>query len=175
MEKVSANEFPRISDLSRVIEDTLQSIFQENYPKYVIKHSDRRFIVLPPRYLHLPPILISIQEHPEASGRALFLTLSRRIPIDSQEDIKNILNEINSMIHVDIETIYRPWEKRDKKDTKPIRYLLLSSRIHALAVRDKTWLLLALSSMIRLDEKFMIGDEKTIEKTKKSFPPTEYT
>jgi len=175
LDNSSIGSLPSISDTSRIIENVLKTIFRDNYYKYVLKHSEKRYIILPPRYLHFPPILITIQEHPELSDRALFLTISRRIPIDSKEDIKKILNSLSSIMNVSVEIINRPLREGKDRESVPIHYLLLSSRIHSLALKDKTWLLLALSSIIRLDENFMSEEEKQGDESRRDFPSIEYT
>lgn len=166
---------PSISDTSRIIESALKTIFGDSYHKYVLKHSKKRYIVLPPRYLHLPPILITIQEHPKIPDKALFLTISRRIPVDSKEDIKKILRSLSGIISTGIEIINRPLYEKKSKETISIYYLLVSSRIHSLALRDKAWLLLALSSIMRLDENFIVEEEKHSDETKEYSTSVEYT
>ena len=175
LENLPVDSLPSILDTSQIIENVLKTIFRDNYSKYVLKHSEKRYIILPPRYLHFPPILITIQEHPDSSDKALFLTISRRIPIDSREDIRKILSSLSSLMSVSLETINRPWSEGKDNESVPIHYLLLSSRIHSLALKDKTWLLLALSSIIRLDESFMSEEEKHGDKARKHFPSVEYT
>ncbi len=175
MERFPIDSLPSVSEISMTIEKILKKIFRENYSKYVLKHDDKRYVILPPRYLHFPPILITIQEHPDSSEKALFLTISRRIPIDSREDIREILKSLGSIMSVSVEIIKRPWSKRDEKNAVSIYYLLLSSRIHSLSIKDKAWLLLALSSFIRLDENFMLEDEKPIDRAQKHFSSVEYT
>lgn len=176
MEKSLVEDLPNITEVSEAIERLLQNIFRDNYSKYVIKHNNKRFLILPPRYLHFPPILITIQEHPENSNKALFLTISRRVPIDSQENIRDFLSKLSTMMHVTIESITRPKNMQSNIKTMQIHYLLLSTRIHSLAIKDKTWLLLAFSSMIRLDEELMSeSEDEKQEESKKPFPPIEYT
>ena len=175
MEKMDPEELPTIEYVSNIIESILRSVFRENFHKYVIRQEKRRFIVLPPRYLHFPPILITIQSHPEREDRALFITISRRIPIDSTEDVKRILANLDGLMHIEIEEIERAYNSGKDKDRLKMNYLLLSYRMHALSIQDKAWLLLAFSSAIRLDEKFMVEKERVSRKEERVAPSAEYT
>jgi len=175
MEKMDPGELPTIEYVSNVVESILKSVFRENFHKYVIRQEKGRFIILPPRYLHFPPILITIQSHPEREDRALFVTISRRIPIDSKEDVKQILANLDGLMHIEIEEIERAYDSSKDKDKLKMSYLLLSYRMHALSIQDKAWLLLAFSSAIRLDEKFMVEKERVLRKEERGGPSVEYT
>lgn len=181
IEKLDPSELPSISEVSQILEDTLKAIFRENYQKYVIKQDKDRFILLPPRYLHFPPILITIQHHPENQSKALFITILRKIPIDSQEDIKELLRHVDTFLGVEVEIIGRGYkihtDEEKKKSTEPkIFYLVLSHRMHTLSLKDRAWLLLILSSIIRVDDKLFLEIQETryVEPRRETLM-TEYT
>ena len=176
--KINPENLPSIDETSELIESILKAVFKDNFSKYVIKQRINRFLVLPPRYLHFPPILITIQSHPENDSKALFVTISRRIPLASDEELSQLLNRIGGFLNIEIEKIRRPY-KQKKADDKffEITYLLLANRIHVFSLKDQAWLLLALSTMIRIDDKLVMEEEAKDfrEKEKTHLPTVEYT
>ncbi|MHA1615848.1 MAG: hypothetical protein ACTSX9_00820 [Candidatus Njordarchaeales archaeon] len=175
---VSLEEFPYITEVGDELEKILRDIFKENYKRYVIRQETSRFIILPPRYLHFPPILITIQPHPNDKERALVINISRRIPIDSQESIPKIVGNITGVLGVDVEVLHRPYKGEEQKDRRQgveIYYLVLSHRLHVFSLRDKAWFLLILSSMIDVDNKLIVEKEEIISEKRKETVSVEYT
>jgi len=179
MEKLDIEEFPSVREVGNEIESILKAIFKENYKRYVLRQDVGRFIILPPRYLHLPPILINVQSHPNDQNRALMINISRRIPIDSSESIPEIMSKIAEIIGADIEVLHRAYCKGSGASNKngiQVYYLVLAHRLHVFSLKDKAWFLFILSSMIDVDSKLLAEtSEEIIAKKEKENISAEYT
>ena len=161
LEKIDPNALPNIEDIGDYVEKALRRIYKDAYEKYVIRQDTQRFLVLPPRYLHLPPALVSIQSHPRNSKKALFVSITRRIPVTSEEDFDSIMSRIPDLIGCSLEIMKRP-RLRTSEQIK-LKYLIIGTRVHVLSLRDFAWFLLILSSVIIRVDDLLLEIERTSE------------
>jgi len=176
LEKIDPEDLPDIEDIEDYVEKALRRIYKDAYEKYVIKQDAQRFLVLPPRYLHLPPALISIQPHPRNEKKALFISITRRIPIASEEDFNNIMSRLPDLLGCGLEVMKRP--RSGTSEPIKLLYLIIGTRVHVLSLRDFAWFLLILSSVIiRVDDLLLeIGkDDDAVFTTKEQEESMEYT
>ncbi len=177
IKKIDPKALPTMEEVSKKIEKILRALFRDSYSKYVIKQDNTKFLILPPRYYYFPPIVILINSHPDDESRALFISLTRRIPLDSNDDLFEILGSVDELLGGYLEIVHRSEEAklRGDEEANKMYYLVLTHKLHALAMEDEAWFLLILTALIRADEKLFSKVQAPERVESSETTPVEFT
>ncbi|MGQ4891364.1 MAG: hypothetical protein ACP6IP_02645 [Candidatus Njordarchaeia archaeon] len=172
--KINSKELPTLEEVDNKVRELLKYIYEKDYSKFVLNQGRGHYLIVTKGYLYYPPINLTIISHPNDGERALFISISRKIPISNEQEFVKLAKSVGDMFSIEFEQIERKYAKEE--NVFKANFASISARIHALALRDSAWFFLMLSKILKLDD-IILGKVKDegLPKDDKNVAGLDYT
>ncbi len=148
--KLNPETLPLLPDVEDKLKEILSLIYEDDYSRFVLEQGKGTYSIITKGYMYFSPIVLSIVSHPDDTNRVLFINVSRRIPISSEEEFVRLSSELGDMFALEFEEIKRKYGDEEDKVFN-LKFANVSAKIHALSLRDSAWFLMVLSKLIKID------------------------